>query len=293
MSTASRMEPMKKPNSKKHASHLERRYLSASQSGTFEIRKSADGKQRTIYGFAAKFNVLSLDLGGFREKLDPHCFDKCLASSPDIRCLFNHDTNQPPLGRTSSGTLRLSTNRIGLAYECDAADNQMTRDIVVSIERGDISQSSFGFICHSDKFEQTSNGDIVRTVLVADIFDVSPVNFGAYPDATSGVRAALRSAPESIRAKLKDELDLDDSDDDDDDSDADDDEDDESDEDRCNYRCAECRSAHPKTDWPDAAAPASDADTVNCAFRCASCRDAHNAVDDVRAAHLHLLSLRR
>jgi HK97 family phage prohead protease len=305
---------MSKPTKqrKKPASQLERRYLPASQSGTFEIRKSGvDGKSRTIVGYAAKFGVLSQDLGNFREKLDAHCFDKCLASSPDVRCLFNHDTNQPPLGRTSSGTLRLSVNSTGLFYECDAADNQMTSDIIVSMERGDISQSSFGFTCSSDSWNQMPDGSIVRTVLEAEIFDVSPVNFGAYTQATSGVRAALRSAPAEILARLN--VRSDDSEDDDpsdhpgqhwddeesawvDDSESGDDDDssdwdDRSTDFKCQYRCQQCSErtlnhlSNLAEDNPDARSKRftksdprlSDSEfaTVEakrCSFRCAECR---------------------
>jgi hypothetical protein len=93
------------------------------------------------------------------------------------------------------------------------------------------------------------NGFIVRTVLEATLLDVSPVNYGAYVQATSGVRAALRSAPDAIRAKLnvRDDSgdcedgqhfdsDLDDCVDNDDDSDWDD----RSEDYRCAYRCLRC-----------------------------------------------------
>jgi HK97 family phage prohead protease len=315
---------------KKPATQLERRYLPASQSGGISVRKSASG--RKIVGYAAKFGVLSEDLGGFREKLDPHCFDASLATNPDVRCLFNHDTNQPPLGRTSSGTLRLKVDSVGLFYECDAADNQMTRDILVSLERGDISQSSFGFLCDLDSWDQMPDGSILRTVLAASLFDVSPVNFGAYPDATSGVRAALRSAPDAIRAKLNVRNSEDDDPDDHigqhwdaeqgewaDDDDSDDSDDDESEDFRCSYRCMACRSAelahlsNLAEDNPAARSKKitraksnlSEDDLMQeakrCAFRCDACRSLLSghfptalAEDDADVrAHAHLLSLRR
>lgn len=285
-----------------------------------------------IVGHAAKFGVLSQDLGGFREKLDPNCFDKCLASNPDIRCLFNHDTKQPPLGRTTSGTLRLKTDSVGLWYECDAADNQMTRDIITSMERGDISQSSFGFICNSDSWQQDANGNVIRTVLEAELFDVSPVNFGAYTQATSGVRAALRSCPLDIRAKLN----LRDDDDECDDGQlydtelgecVDDDQegdnwDSRSEHFRCLYRCSACQNAeytHLSNLTEDDPAARSKRKPVTktktnlseddlmqqatrCAFRCQACRsllashfpkpNAVNEDDPTARAHAHLLHLR-
>jgi HK97 family phage prohead protease len=262
---------MSKPTKqrKKPASQLERRYLPTAQSGVFEIRTSADGKKK-IAGYAAKYNKLSEDLGGFREQIDPAAFTANLASNPDVRALWNHDANHI-LGRTTAGTLRLSADSTGLRYEVDPPDTQTARDLMVSMERGDVTQSSFGFVCTRDDWKQMPNGEIIRTVLEAALFDVSPVTFPAYLDATSGVRAALRSAPDAIRAKL---------------SVRDDSEDDDPDD-------------HPGQNWDEDLEQWVDDDDENerCACSCAACRAAHpNAVNEdelaSRAAHKHLLSLR-
>ena len=77
----------------------ERRYVVA------EVR-ATDGDSPKIAGHAALFNVRSQNLGGFVEIIAPGAFDACLASNPDILCLFNHDMNAVPLGRTTSATLR-------------------------------------------------------------------------------------------------------------------------------------------------------------------------------------------
>jgi HK97 family phage prohead protease len=219
----------------------ERRY----SSGELRVKEDANGKR--ILGYATKFApAMSEDLGGFRERIDPHAFDACLANSPDVRGLWNHDPNHV-LGRTTAGTLRLSVDSVGLKYEIDPPDTQLAKDLIISMSRKDVTQSSFGFVCIEDSWDETSNGDIIRTVLQADLFDVSPVTFPAYPDATSGVRASLRSCPANLRAKLKRS---DNDDDDDSDDDLDDicnpdspDYDESADcEDRCSCRCESCRS---------------------------------------------------
>src|SRR5574340_914176 len=101
-----------------------------------ELRAVMDGDKPTkICGHAAKFDSLSEDLGGFRERIAPGAFAKTIQSG-DIRALWNHDANIV-LGRNKSGTLRLSEDLAGLAYECDAPDTQLVRDMVMSpIARG-------------------------------------------------------------------------------------------------------------------------------------------------------------
>jgi uncharacterized protein len=74
--------------------------------------------QAAIVGYAARYNRLSLDLGGFREEILPGAFDKILnrqRAKADVVALFNHDSNMV-LGRTASGTLELSSDDKGLKY---------------------------------------------------------------------------------------------------------------------------------------------------------------------------------
>ena len=141
------------------------------------IEKRDDVKE--VVGHASVFNSLSEDLGGFREMIAPGAFDDVLQD--DVRALFNHDPNMI-LARTKSGTLTLSVDERGLQYRFNAPDTTAGRDLMVSLERGDIDQSSFGFHVGEEEWEQR-DGEIVRTVLkFKRLFDVSPVTIPAYPD---------------------------------------------------------------------------------------------------------------
>lgn len=168
---------------------IERRFIDC---GKVEIRRAGgegEVKTVTIRGYAAKFNVLSENLGGFREQIAPGAFDKVLDN--DVRALFNHDENMI-LGRTLSGTVRLFADATGLGYEVDLPDTQYARDLAVSIERGDVSQSSFAFSVdyRGDDWSENDEGVIIRTInAVKRLYDVSPVTYPAYPDATIGMRS--------------------------------------------------------------------------------------------------------
>lgn len=153
-----------------------------------ELRAVMEGDKLTkICGHAAKFDSLSENLGGFRERIAPGAFAKTITSA-DIRALWNHDANIV-LGRNKSGTLRLSEDSAGLAYECDAPDTQLVRDMVMSpIARGDVNQCSFGFRTVSDKWNKV-DGEWIRTLLEVELFDVSPVTYPAYASTDVAVRS--------------------------------------------------------------------------------------------------------
>jgi HK97 family phage prohead protease len=174
----------------------ERRFLA---NGELRIKAGAAGKK--IFGYAAKFGVLSEDLGGWREKIDPRAFDASISGGDEIVALFNHDVNLV-LGRRSAKTLRVSTDKVGLLYEIDPPATQVAKDLLISMERGDVHQSSFAFQCSDDSWDLVGN-EVIRTVLKATVRDVSPVTSPAYLDATSGVRVSLRNCPWSLRGKIK------------------------------------------------------------------------------------------
>lgn len=160
-----------------------------------ELRAITDDKGlRHITGYAAVFNSLSDDLGGFREKIDPGAFKRTIKKD-DVRALKNHNTDYV-IARTKSGTLKLSEDERGLKIDALPPDAGWARDLMVSIERGDIDQMSFGFMTISDRWE-TKGKEEIRTLEEVHLLDVSPVAFPAYPDTTVG----LRSREEYRKAK--------------------------------------------------------------------------------------------
>lgn len=157
--------------------------------GTLAVERRGEGRPPLIRGHAAVFNKLSENLGGFREVIAPGAFDGVLGD--DVRALFNHDGSLI-LGRSTAGTLRVGIDSEGLTYEIDPPDTQYARDLLVSLERGDVRESSFGFrVAHGgDRWDENEDGVLIRTITrVARLFDVSPVTFPAYPDTDSTKRA--------------------------------------------------------------------------------------------------------
>lgn len=163
--------------------------------GVVEVR-AMDGGGKKLKGYALKFNE-RYDMGWFTEEISRGALDG--ADLSDVRALLNHNPNFV-LGRTTAGTLRLAVDDTGLMYEIDLPDTQAARDLAVSVERGDISQSSWGFTLRMDEDKQgdtwtRAGGKDHRTITsVARVFDVSPVTFPANP----GTDVARRSHDISV-----------------------------------------------------------------------------------------------
>lgn len=152
-----------------------------------ELRVQGDGGDAKLTGYAAVYNSQSDDLGGFVEVIAPGAFDSVLGA--DVRALWQHNPEYV-LGRTRAGTLSLSVDENGLRYDVTPPATQWARDAVETIRRGDVSQSSFGFRVARDKFETLPDGRVQRTVLeFAELYDVSPVTFPAYPQTSAEARA--------------------------------------------------------------------------------------------------------
>lgn len=158
----------------------ERRALSA----PIDVRAAGE-KGRTIAGYAAVFDSPT-DIGGyFREKIAPGAFAEAIKA--DVRALFDHDSSKV-LGRTAAGTLRLKEDDRGLAVEIDLPDTQVARDLTASMERGDIDGMSFAFRATREEWDETVEPPL-RTILEAELREVSVVTFPAYEDTEVGLRS--------------------------------------------------------------------------------------------------------
>jgi HK97 family phage prohead protease len=163
-----------------------------------EVRATVTGWQ--IVGHGIVYNVLSENLGGFREMVAEGAATDVLASNPDVRGLINHNPDLL-LGRTTAGTMTLEDDPpTGLRYIIDPPDVSYANDLHVSMDRGDINQSSFAFrIARGGDIweEDEETGLLIRTIIkFSGLYDMSPVTYPAYPTTDSGVASHQPSAHE-------------------------------------------------------------------------------------------------
>lgn len=163
--------------------------------------READSGGGTISGYAAVFNQ-ETEIGGmFREQIAPGAFDVAIQSD-DVRALFNHDPNYV-LGRTTNGTLRLSSDGRGLRYDVDLdPEDPDAQRVRAKIRRGTVNGSSFGFIVEEERWQDPKKGtrDLpLRTIVRASLFDVSPVTYPAYPQTSVSARSKAQAITETVQ----------------------------------------------------------------------------------------------
>jgi HK97 family phage prohead protease len=210
----------------------ELRFISARE---LRVQTSPDGS-RTIGGYAAVYNEPSVGLPWI-EKVAPGAFADALKPNSDVLCLRDHK-QEILLGRTTSRTLILSEDEVGLRFECKLPNTTQASDLAESIERGDLSGVSFTFasVKGGDTWTRSGAGDLIRTLSKVTLYEVSPCSFPAYPSTS----VSLRSCPPELRSLVSSE-----------------DEDDE--EDGCTCECTQC------TDGDCAACSNPDCDDEDCA----------------------------
>ena len=139
---------------------------------------------RRLEGHAAVFGVPAR-IGAFTETIRPGAFRASLAGGTDVLALIDHDPSRL-LGRTSSGSLRLSEDTRGLAFVIDVPDTQLGRDILALAERRDLGGMSFGFRVTDEAWPAKDR----RELRAVDLVEISVVQaFPAYSQTSVTARA--------------------------------------------------------------------------------------------------------
>lgn len=154
-----------------------------------EVRAADDGK-RTITGYAVKWDQLSEKMGWFqrfREKFQRGSFADSLTND-DQYMHWNHN-DDIVLARKKNGTLRLEEDDTGLRFEADMPSNQWGDYAYEAVQRGDVDKMSFGFKMQGEEWDDNDEDNVVRTVTKAQLFEVSPVPYPAFPQSEAQARS--------------------------------------------------------------------------------------------------------
>jgi len=142
-----------------------------------------------LIGHAAVYGVRSQRLAFGYEVVERGAFQDALSGLDDVRALVEHNPEKI-IGRVPK-TMKLSDDGHGLRVEIDVAQTSFGRDIIESVERGDVDSMSFGFrvVKDGDTWTWQKDGTQLRTLSRVRILDVSVVAYPAYVDTDIAVRS--------------------------------------------------------------------------------------------------------
>ena len=188
-----------------------------------EVRQAAESNgMPTLVGHFSVFNrwteINSSWEGRFMERIAPGAFTKTFKENgANMRVLLSHGQD-PMVGDKPLGPIQtLREDEIGAYYEVPLLDTSYNRDLVPALEAG-LYGASFRFGVMKESFnrkasesEHNPEGLPERTVQEARVREFGPTLFGAYSDATAGVRSLtddyilrqLLGDPERLREFLQ------------------------------------------------------------------------------------------
>lgn len=164
---------------------------------------------RTISGWAIRYDEPTTIAGAFIERIAPGAFSKSL---DDVLLLWSHDSDRP-LARTTSRTLTLrDEGGMGLWFSADLdPDDPDAAKALSSIGRQDTRGMSFGMRVRKEAWTEPDRYDELpeRTVLEADLLEISAVVWPAYPQSevdllrTDNASAAARRLREKAERQQR------------------------------------------------------------------------------------------
>jgi len=141
-------------------------------------------KGRKLQGYAAVFGTRAR-VSDFEEEIRSGAFAESLQTSGDILGLVDHDVSKL-LARTRNGSLKLSEDSRGLAFEIELPKTTLANDILALAEARSLGGASLGFVAKRDEWKGS-----LRTLHNVDLREISIVSaWPAYPETSVSARSA-------------------------------------------------------------------------------------------------------
>lgn len=158
------------------------------RSGLTKFETREENGEKRIEGYFSVFDSNYELWDGATESIGRNAFDGALGD--DIRALIDHETRLV-LGRTTAGTLTLRVDEHGLwgSIKINEADSD-AMNLYARVQRGDVSQCSFGFDILQERTDiDSATGAVHWTIEKVKLYEVSCVTFPAYKETAIQARA--------------------------------------------------------------------------------------------------------
>lgn len=178
---------------------MEMRWDTRAEKQLQEIRTRNEGGDPIIEGYFVVFDGTYNIADGVTESVDRDAFNETIGG--DIRILVDHDTRLV-LGRTGAGTAQVRVDERGVWGHVDINPNDSDAvNAHARVERGDVTQGSFGFDILDEETEYREDGSVHFTIKKVELYELSVVTFPAYEDTSISAR---KKQADEIKARTID-----------------------------------------------------------------------------------------
>lgn len=168
-----------------------------------KFKIAADSNEKgigKIEGYFALYGTPSEPIyGSYVWELADGIFEKALKEKKDQTLLAHHDFEQV-LGARDSKTAKFKADAEGLFGSCDIPDTTYGRNLLVSMKRGDIKATSFGFIILDYKYLQAKGQLDKQMITEVELWEGSVVTVPRFSATKGRVNAIL---PAGLTAPLE------------------------------------------------------------------------------------------
>lgn len=178
---------------------MEMRWDTRAEKQLQEIRTRNEGGDPIIEGYFVVFDGTYNIADGVTESVDRDAFNETIGG--DIRILVDHDTRLV-LGRTGAGTAQVRVDERGVWGHVDINPNDSDAvNAHARVERGDVTQGSFGFDILEEETEYREDGSVHFTIKKVELYELSVVTFPAYEETSISAR---KKQADEIKARTID-----------------------------------------------------------------------------------------
>jgi len=166
---------------------------------SIELRVDDAGDGRTLHGHFSVFDtwtkINSRYEGQFMERVAQGSFAEAFADPKGLRVLYEHGADPSIGNKPIAAPTVLREDDFGAYYEAEMFDASYSNDLLPALRAGQLG-ASFRFQVTDEEWNDTpkrseTNPDKLpeRTIRSVALYEFGPVTWGAYPEATSGVRS--------------------------------------------------------------------------------------------------------
>ena len=178
---------------------MELRWDTRAEKTLQEIRTRGENNEPIIEGYFVVFDGVYNIAEGITESVDRNAFNETIGG--DIRILVDHDTRLV-LGRTGAGTAQVRVDERGVWGHVEINPNDSDAvNAHARVERGDVTQGSFGFDILEEDTEYLEDGSVHFTIKKVELYELSVVTFPAYGDTSISAR---KKQADEIKARTID-----------------------------------------------------------------------------------------